>query len=110
VIVAVRSVHVVQVPVDEGVHVITVRDGGMPAIRSMDRPGVMTAASMRWRAGRRIRGRDGDDVLLDRSPRLMMQLSVVEIIDVSVMTDGNVAAIGPVLVGMVRVHCHGTLG
>lgn len=101
------AVRVMQVSIHQVIDVISVRDGGVAAIGSMLVPIFMTAATVLGSAGVRIGGVDGERVLFDLAAVLMMQAAVVQIIDVAIMLDAGMTAIGAVLVAMIFVmFCH----
>ena len=105
-VVAVPGVRVVQVPVDQVVDVVAMRDGRMAAVRPMHVGRLVAATGMRGGAARRVGVGHRNHVLLDRRARLMMQVPVMEVIDMSVVMNGDVAAIGAVGMGVVRVQGH----
>ena len=95
-IIAVIAVGVVQMTVDQIVHVIAVGDGFVTTVRSMDVARIVTGATVRRRTCVRVGIRDGDRVFIDVTIVGMMQVPVMEVVDVSVMRDGLVATVGPV--------------
>lgn len=102
VIVAVVPVRVVQVAVDQVVDVVTVRHCGVTASGSVHVVGVVTRAGVRPAAVRIGRAhRDGVFivVVLVRA----VQVTVVQVPDVIVVTDRDVATVGAVLVVVVLV-------
>lgn len=113
-VVAVAVVGVVQVPVDEIVDVVAVRDRWMPATRTVHVSGVVPGAPMLGRACIGIRPRHADRVLVHVIAVGMVQMPVVDVVDVTVVPHGDVAAVRSVHVLVVRVrlaaHCtlHGS--
>jgi hypothetical protein len=91
----------VQVPVNQIVHVITMRDRRMPARRAVDMPGLVTAAAVRRRAVGWIAGADLESVLLDRLGSLMVQVPVVQVVGVPVVHHRGVTAAGAMLMGVI---------
>ena len=98
------AVDVVQVAVDQVVDVVAMRPGLVTAARPVDMVRVMSTAAVGRRAVRRVGRGDRDHMLIDVIPVRMMQMTIVEVIDVSLVDDGLVAAIGTVdmIVGFVR--------
>ena len=106
-VVAVVAVRVVQVALDQVVGVVAVRDGLMTTAGAVPMGLVVLAAVVRGSAGRRVGGADVDLVFLDPRWRRVVQAAVVQIIDMTVVLDRGVAAVGPVRVrvsSMVGAH------
>jgi len=103
VIVAVAVVRMVQMAIDQIIHMAAVRDGFVAAIRTVDMPGVMAGACVTGRAGVRVGGVDGQIMLVEVVAVGLMEVAVVDVVGVAVMLDGSVAATGSVDVGMVVV-------
>ena len=95
-IVAVAVVWVVQVSVHQVVYVVAMGDGFVTAARPMDMVRIVPAAAVIRRACIRVGLRDGDRMLVDMAVVWVVQVSVMEVVDVPVMQDGLVAAVGPV--------------
>lgn len=108
--VAMIAVRMMKVPVDEVVHVVAVRDGGVAAAGGVDMRGIVAAAPVVGGALGRMAGRDGEDMLDDRAVGLMMEVPVVEVVEMAVMLDGGVAAAGAVRVVVMRVGDRGRHG
>lgn len=108
VVVAVRAVRVVEVAVDQVVHVVAVRHGFVAAARPVPVAAVVGAAGVVGRAVGRVRAPDGEDVLVDVVAVGVVQAAVVEVVHMAVVPDGRVAAGGavPVVVPGVRVAGH----
>ena len=102
-VVAMVTVRMVQVAVDQVVDVVTVRDGFVAATGAMDVAGFVAAAFVLGRAAVGVGGRDGDHVLVDVVAMRMVQVTVVQVVDMTVMPDGRVAAAGAMGVVMVGV-------
>jgi hypothetical protein len=103
VVVAVAAVRVVQVAVDEVVRVIAVRHRFVAAAWSVLMILGMPAATVGRRASGGIGGVHLQAVLLNTLGRRVVQVAVVKVIDVPVMLDALVAAVGPVLVSVACV-------
>ena len=98
-IIAVVAVRMVQVAVDEVVDVVAMRDSLVAAVRTMDVPWFVTAAGVSRSAGLGIRVTDGKGVFFNGSSIcLMMKVSVMQVVDVSLVLDGRVTAACSVLV------------
>jgi hypothetical protein len=105
VVVAVCAVRMVQMAVDEIVDMVAVRNSGMPAVGSMHVAVRVAAAFMVGCARARIGTADRQLMLFDLSVgQGMMQMSIVQIVDVTLMLDGRMTAIGPVLVRVILMH------
>jgi len=94
VVVAVVAVRMVEVPVDQIVDVIAMRDGLVAATGAMVVRGVVTGALVRGSACSRIGGRDLDHVLVDVIAVHVVQVTVVQVVDVAVVPHGRVTATG----------------
>jgi hypothetical protein len=109
VIVAVPLVRVVQVPADQIIEVIAVRDAGVTAPRAVDMGLVVRSALMRGRAGRGVGPAHRDHVLVDVIVVDVVQVAVVQVVDVPLVPDGGVPAPRAVdvrmgLVRLVLIH------
>jgi hypothetical protein len=112
VIVAMVAMRVVQVPIDQIVDVIAMRHRLVTTPGAVLVGGVMPSATVVRRACRGVRGGDVDPVLVDMVTVLVMEVAVVQVVDVTVMTDSGVAAartvyVGVIGVGRVRAGGHG---
>lgn len=103
VVVAVAGVRMVQVAVDEVVHVVTVGHGVVAAARTMHVVAAVAGAGVLRRAGGRVVGVHREDVLVDVAVVRMVQVAVVQVVDVAVVLDGAMAAVRAVLMGVVGV-------
>lgn len=101
-IVAVAVVNVVQATVHQVVDMIAMGYGFMAASRAMDMIGCV-AGALAVGAVIGIGGGDREHVLVHVIAMRVVQVAVVEIVDVAVMLDGGVAALGAVLVAVIRV-------
>lgn len=98
------TVRMVQVPADQIVDVIAVRDRLMAAARPVNMVGGVTATRMVGRAVRWIGLALGDGVFFHPAVRaLVVQMAIMKKIDMSGVFDGGVAAIGPVDMVVIRV-------
>ena len=107
-VIAVPVVRVVQVPADEVVDVVAVRNLLVTAAGLMHVRGLMLAAGVLGCAVGRIGGADLQDVLVDVVAVRVMQMPVVQVVEVVAVPDRRVPAIGSVLVGVVWMN--GVLG
>ena len=111
-VIAMIAVRMVEVSVDEVVHVVPMRDGGMAAARSVDMVFRMPGALVGGCAGIRMGGGHLEDVLIHMVSVGMVEVAVVEIVDMALVLDGGVSAAGAVLVGVVGMGmamAHGRL-
>lgn len=111
-VVAVITVRVVQVAVDEIVDMVAVRNGFVPAARTVYMIRIMAAALVIGGAAVWVGFCHRDDMLVNVIAMHVMQMAVVQIIDVAIMQDRQMAAVGAVLMGVVgrvrkRAACHG---
>lgn len=102
-VVAVPVVRVMQVPGDEVVDVIAVRDRFVTAPRAVEVALGVTSAGVRGRAGGRIGRPDLEDALVDVPIVTVVEVAIVEVVDVVAVTDGEVAAGGAVDVLVIRM-------
>lgn len=96
VVVAVTAVRVMQVPGDEVVDVIAVRDRLVTATRAVDMALGVTSTAVRRRARGRIGRADLDNALVHVAIVAVVEVTIVEVIDVVAMADGEVAAVSAV--------------
>jgi hypothetical protein len=101
--VAVPVVRMMQVSVDEVVHVIAMGHGRVTASDAVHVRRIVPTAPVRRRAGRGIGVGDIEAMLLDHGPILMVQMPVVQIVDVPVVQDPGVPATRAVGVRMIGV-------
>jgi hypothetical protein len=93
------AVRMMQVTIDEIIDVVAVWDGGMSAVGTMDVAGRVAAATVRRRAGGRMGVVDRQFVLFDGAVGAgMMQVTLVQVVEVSLVFDRGMPAIGTVLV------------
>ncbi len=110
VIIAVTVIGKVQMTIDKVVHVIAVRHCLMTAVRAVSVTGVMALTGMAVGALSRIGRSHRKSMLINVPFMLVVQVTVMEIIDVIVMLNRNMAAVGTVCMGMIFVNfvssCH----
>lgn len=68
---------------------------------------VVTAAAMSWGASRGVCAVRLDDVLVDMVSMWMMKVPVMQVVDVTAVTDSRVTAVRPVLMLVSGVCCVG---
>lgn len=102
------SMRMMEVAVDEIVHMISMGHGRMPAILAMDVlrivPGCMLRGATGW-----IRRGDGQGMFYHGTVGvLVVQMAIVEIVDVVAVLDARVTTVGAVLMrmGLMRLR-HG---
>ena len=91
-VVAVVAVRMVQVAVDEIVDMIAVRNLRVATIRAVDVPRLMAAALVMGRAFIGVRRSHRQHALINMVAMVMMQVTVVQVINVSVVLDGQMTA------------------
>jgi hypothetical protein len=101
VIVAVIAMWMVEMTIDEVIDVIAMRHGLMSTSRPMHMSGLMTTAPVIWRAPIWVFRAHLDRVLLDDIARLMMQMPVMQVVDMTAVLHRDMAAAYAVLVRMV---------
>jgi hypothetical protein len=105
VIITVVAVGMVQVTVDEIVHMVSMRDRFVTAARSMNVSSIMSGAAMVGRATIRILVAHFNPMFVHMIRVRMVQMAIVEIIHMVAVPNGNVTAVRSmrvVVVGMVR--------
>ncbi len=102
-VVAVAAVGMVQVSVDEVVDVVAVGDGLMAATRPVNVRGVVAFAGMSLRTGVRVGLRYRQLVLVVMVSVGMQQVSVLQIVRVPLVFDGEVPAVRAVFVDVSAV-------
>ena len=102
-IVAVIAMGVVQPAIDQITDVIGVRDRLMTAAGTMNMVCFMAGMPEFWRAAIWVFGAHLNRVLFDDVAVLMMQMTVVKVVDMVAVLDCGVTAAGAMLVRMVRV-------
>jgi hypothetical protein len=92
VIVAMIAVRMVEMPIDQVIHVIAMRHGLMSTSWTVYMARLVTAAAMIWRAMVWILCAHFDHMLIDMIVMGMMEMAVMQIVDVVAMTNGSMAA------------------
>ena len=92
VIVAVIAVGMVEASVDQVIKVVPMRNRLMAAARAMPMCLIMSGSTMLWVAPIRICGANFNHVFISAPLFHMLQMAVVEIINVILMLNGNMAA------------------
>lgn len=111
-IVAVITVRMVQMPVNQVIDVVPMRKGGVPAIGAVHMPGFVAATSVVGSASFRVFLADLEHAFIGVPLMRMVQMPVVQIIDVIAVDNAGMTAAGSVDVGMVfvdSVFVHGDL-
>jgi len=103
-VVAVAVVLVVQVAIDQVIDMVAVRDRRVSASRSMHVVGRVGRAGMSAGAGGWVMSRNLQDMLFDHPVEgRVMQVSIVEVVDMSIMFDCRMPAVFSVDMVMVFV-------
>jgi hypothetical protein len=101
VVVAVSVMRMMQSAINQIIHVVAVRNGGMAAVGTVNVFPIMAFRSQRAFVG--VDVADGNGVFVHMVTMRMMQMTVVKIVHVSLVHDGDVPAVFAVDVGMVRM-------
>jgi len=104
-IVAMGSVWVVQVPLHQVVHVVSMRHGFMPAVGPMDVIGLVRSAVVVRSASILVCFAYLQFVFVNMASVNVMQMAVVEVIGMAIVLDGRVPTIGAVDMDMPFVDC-----
>jgi hypothetical protein len=109
VIVAVARVGVVQMPADEVVHMVSMRNRLVPTAWAMSVLALMFPARVIRRAARRIRAAHGDGMVIDMLAVHVVQVTIVQIIGVtfvphSSMPTSSTVLVLPVILVLGTVH------
>jgi hypothetical protein len=96
VVVAVALVDVVEVVPDQVVDVVAVRHGRVAAVGTVNVTAVVVGARVIGRAAFRVGSVDGNGAFVDVIAVHLMQVPIVEIVDVTGVTNGGVPAAGTV--------------
>jgi hypothetical protein len=103
VIITVVAVGMVQVTVDEIIHMVAMRDRFVTAARSMNVSSIMSGAAMVGRATIRIIVAHFNAMFVYMIGVRMVKMAIMEIIHMAAVPDGNVTASGSMRVGVVGV-------
>ena len=101
VIIAMIAMRMVQMPIDQIIYVVTMRNRRMSAARSMSMRRIVSATAMLWRAAHRILFSYFDHVYIDLTTTRIIQMAVVQIVDVTLMANRDVTTVGTVGVRMI---------
>ena len=104
VVVAMVSMGMVQMPVDEVVEMIPVRNGFVTATGAVHMACVVRPTSVVSGAASRVGFIHVDPMLIDVVLVGVMEVAVVKVVHVITMLHGGVATIGPVLMAMLGVR------
>lgn len=102
-IVAVAAMGMVEMPIDEVVGVIAMRNRGMAATGRVGVAGRVPLARVVRGTPGRVRRIDRDRALVDVVAAHHVQVAVVDIVDVTAVLDGEMAAVSTVLVVVISV-------
>jgi len=103
VVIAVVAMREMQMAIDQIIHMVAVRHHFMPASGAVDVAGLVTCAAMLRGAGGGIGGAYGNHMLIDVPLVREVQVAIVQIIDMAIMANGGMAAVGTMLVGVIGV-------
>ena len=111
-IIAVVAVWMVQVPINQVIHMVTMGYRRMAAARSVLMIGGMTGTLVLWRTGVGVCRRDANHMFIDMIPVRMVQMTIMQVVNMSFMLNSDVPAVGSMLVVVVDVvgliaGCHG---
>jgi hypothetical protein len=107
VVVAVITMRVVQTSIDQVIDMVAVRHGLMSATRA-----VLVSGAFRFRsAPRRVGLADLDDMFVNVIAMHVMQMTIMEVVNMSIVANRGMSTVWAVLVGMVsvmflRANCH----
>jgi hypothetical protein len=104
-VIAMIAMGMVQPSIHEVIDVVPVRHGLVPAGRAM----LVRAAGL-WRALHGIGGTDRDDMFIDVILVHVMEMAIMEIIDMTVVTDRRMPTVGTMSVGVVGMMLLGACG
>jgi len=97
------AMRVVEMPVDQIVNMIAVRNRFVAAAGTVLVSGIVPRAGVIRRAGHGISRTHFDGVLIYVIPVRLMQVAVVQVVHMIAVLDGHMAAPGPMDVGMAFV-------
>lgn len=99
--VAMVTMWMVQMTVDQVVHMIPMGDGFMSAAGAVDVAIGMTAALMVRGAFAGVCGRHRQHMLIHVLLMRMVQMTVMQVVHMAIMLNGGMPAVGPMLVVMI---------
>lgn len=108
-VITMRAMGEVQMTVDQIVDMVSVRHGLVATVRAVAMAGLMSVAAMGGRASSRVLRGDTEPMFIDMVAVRMVQMAIMQVVDVAVMGDGRMPAVGSVLMGMMlmgRVVVH----
>ena len=100
-IIAMVAMRIVEMPVDQVIDMLSMRDCFMAAVRAMHVLPSVSLAPVGRRAAFRIVPRDGEYVLIDMVIMRVMQVSVMQVTNVIIVHDARMAALRAVRMGMI---------
>lgn len=106
-VIAMVAMGMMQVAADQIIHVIAMGHSRVAAFGAMEMRGIMAGASVVGCALIGVGGGHGDHVFVHVSCMGVMQMAVVQVIHVIIVADGEVAAVGAVLMRMIGVDIAG---
>jgi len=102
-VITVVAMRMMQSPVNQIIHMISVGNGGMTAIRAVDMFRRSFLRGKLRRALLRVRRADFYDMLVDMIPVRMVEMAVIQIVHMTIVLDRYVTTVGAVNVRMVSV-------
>jgi hypothetical protein len=94
-VIAMTVMRIMQMSADQIINMVAMRDCLMPTVRPMQMLGRMSGALMPRCAVLRIGRSYANHMFIDMAFMRMMQMAVVQIVDVAIVHDPHVAALGP---------------
>lgn len=100
-----------QVPINQVIDMVAMRNLLMPASRPMDMALIVPGTNVPRRTLGRIRGTDLQHMLIDMPAVDVMQMSIMQIIGMTVVVDGQMTTARAMLVAMIMmflasIHVH----
>ncbi len=102
-VIAVVTVRVVQMAIDQVINMIAMWHGLMAAAWAVHMTGGVAGALMAWRAALGVVSVDRQAVLIDMIVMHMVQVAIVQVINVTIVLNRRMAASSLVLMAMVGV-------
>jgi len=103
VVVAMITMGMMKVAIDQVIDVVAVRYGLVPASRTMNVARIMAAAIVVGRTLIRVFRADFERVFVHMIAMRMVQMSIMQIIDMVAMPDGGMSAVGAMLMVVMGV-------
>jgi hypothetical protein len=107
VIVAMLAMLMMQPAIDEIIHMVPMRHRLVSAAWAMDMPGFVPFMAVLRRAAVRVLGGHVNDMLLDLVAFLVVQMSIMQIIDMIAVLHPEVTAIRAMMMRMLRMRAGG---